>query len=191
MVCVPPVPKTTRFSSISRAIVFAAGILTATPSASADEVSLSDLEAATRTLGFVENLPKDGILALGVVFASQAPESRALALDVAERLRGLAGPNSLTIKTDIIAADSISQYAGRLDALFILPGVSGEGAAIADAVRLRRLVSISNDPRCLDQQCCVLMVRTAQDVEIVLNGELAKAAETRFSSVFAMMVKRK
>lgn len=191
MVFVPPVPTTTRLSSISRAIVFAAGVLAATPSASADEVSLSDLEAATRTLGFVENLPKDGTLALGVVFASQAPESRALALDVAERLRGIAGPNSLTITAEIIPADSISQYAGRLDALFILPGASGEGAAIADAVRQRHLVSISNDPRCLDQQCCVLLVRTAQDVEIVLNGELAKAAETRFSSVFAMMVKRK
>jgi hypothetical protein len=53
------------------------------------------------------------------------------------------------------------------------------------------LVSISNDPACMDAKCCVLMVRTVGGVEIVLDTQLAEAVGAHFSSVFTMMVKRR
>jgi hypothetical protein len=85
----------------------------------------------------------------------------------------------------------LAQFASRVDALFLLPGSSKDQAAITEFMRRRHLVSISNDPACMDAKCCVLMVRTTGGVEIVLDTQLAEAVGAHFSSVFTMMVKRK
>ena len=71
-----------------------------------------------------------------------------------------------------------------------LPGAAN-AQAIADIVRRRHVISISTDPACLDSKCCVLMVHAERKVEIVLDTALADAAGAHFSSVFAMMVKRR
>jgi hypothetical protein len=62
---------------------------------------------------------------------------------------------------------------------------------VGDFIRRRHIISISNDPACLGAGCCVLMVRTTGTVEIVLDTALADSVGARFSTVFAMMVKRK
>jgi hypothetical protein len=61
---------------------------------------------------------------------------------------------------------------------------------ILEAILHHRLVSISDDPICIQEKCCVLMVRAGQRVEITLNTALADAVGARFSLVFTMAVKR-
>ena len=161
------------------------------PAYAVDEVSLADLKAATRSLGFLQNLPRGGSFNLGIVYAPASPNGKLLGQQVAERLRSLPGPNQSDLKPEAIATSELTGHAAHLDALYLVPGITGSAAAIADVAKRRHLLVISNDPACLDQHCCMLMVRDSGKVEIVLDSELAQSAGVNFSSVFAMMVKHR
>ena len=166
-------------------------LCTAHAAYAASEVSSADLQAAARALGFLDPLPRDQTIVVGIVYAPNLIGGRASAVQAAEQFKAIPGPNHTSFQTEIISADALAQFANRVDALFLLPGSSKDQAAITEFMRRRHLVSISNDPACMDAKCCVLMVRTTGGVEIVLDTQLAEAVGAHFSSVFTMMVKRK
>jgi ABC-type sugar transport system substrate-binding protein len=157
------------------------------PARAADDVSLADLRAATRALGFLQNLPRKSEFVIGIVHAGNG----ALAQQTAERMRGLAGPNNAVFKTQIVPLNELAAHADRLDAIYLLPGGTAGGAAVVEVARRRHIPVLSNDRACLDANCCMLMVRDTGQVEIILDTGLTKSAGVNFSSVFAMMVKRK
>lgn len=157
----------------------------------ADDVTVGDLQAAARAIGFLNNLPRDGVTIIGVVYASQSPSSKALATQTANLLSTLPGPNNSTIRARPVPVETLVQANDRLDAIFLLPGMSAEAPTIVEAIRRRHILSISNDPACLETNCCVLMVRANPQVEIILNSAMAEAVGADFSTVFAMIVKRK
>ena len=157
----------------------------------ADDVTIADLQAAARAIGFLNNLPRDGTVVVGVVYASQNPSSRALASQTASLLSTLAGPNKSTIRARLLSVDNLVQANDRLDVIFLMPAMSAEAPAIVDAIRRRHILSISSDPTCLETNCCVLMVRANPEVEIILNSAMAQSVGADFSTVFAMIVKRK
>ena len=179
-----------KISTLPAAVALAV-LLTGSPLHAAEEpaVSLSDLQATARSLGFLDTLRRDGTIVIGIVYAS--PANRAPAAQVADRLRAIPGPNASELRPELIAAADLPQFPGRLDAVFLMPGVPAAETGMAESVRRRRIVSISNDPTCLDTRCCVLLIRTTRGVEIFLDTALADAVGARFSSVFSMMVKRK
>ena len=72
---------------------------------------------------------------------------------------------------------------------YLIPGTTS--SAIVDVARRRHLLVMSNDPTCLDQRSCMLMVRDTGRVEIVLDSALAQSAGVSFSSVFTMMVQHR
>jgi hypothetical protein len=156
----------------------------------AAEPSNADLEAVVRTLGFLETLRRDGPIFAGIVYAPNAPGARVQAVQVAERLSKMQGPNKAAIRATPIAADAFGQSTDQSDVIYLMPGVTAEAQTIVEVARRRHLVTISNDPACLGEKCCVLMVRTDHGVEIVLQTALADAVGARFSAVFSMMVKR-
>ena len=172
-------------SSLILAAAFAAAAA-AVPARAADDVSLADLKAATRSLGFLQY--HSGGFVIGIVYA---PNGKNLSQQTAERIRTLPGPNNSGFKAETVAVGELAGSSEHLDALYLVPGTTGNASAIADIARRRHLLVMSNDPACLDQHCCMLMVRDNGRVEIVLDSELAQAAGVSFSSVFAMMVKHK
>jgi hypothetical protein len=157
----------------------------------ANEVTVADLQAASRALGFLDALPRDSTIVVGVVYAPSLIGGRASAVQAAEQFKAIPGPNHTSFQVEILATDGLAQFANRVDAVFLVPGASKDQAAIGEFLRRRQLVSISNDPACMEAKCCVLMVRTTGGVEIVLDTQLAEAVGAHFSSVFTMMVKRK
>ncbi len=157
----------------------------------ADDVTVADLQAAVRAIGFSENSPRDGTTVIGVVYASQNPSGKALALQTAGLLSTLKGPDKSTIRARTVSVENLVQANDRLDAIYLLPGMSTEAPEIVEAIRRRHILSISNDTACLETNCCVLMVRANPQVEIILNSALAQAVGADFSTVFAMIVKRK
>jgi hypothetical protein len=173
------------------AAIFVLGLAAVSPAFAADDVSLADLKAATRSLGFLQNLPRETTFAIGIVYASGSAASKSLGQQTADRLRSLPGPNNSSLKIEMIAAGDLAASTARLDALYLVPGATSSAAAIAEVARRRHLLVMSNDPACLDQHCCMLMVRDTGRVEIVLDSTLTQAAGITFSSVFAMMVKHK
>jgi hypothetical protein len=162
-----------------------------TPSAHAAEVSTADLEAVTRSLGFLESLPRDRSIDVGIVYAPNAGSGRTEAVQIAERFNALPGPNQRILHAVPVAVDNLAQIPEGIDVIYLMTGVSSESASIIDTARRRHLVTISNDPACLDQKCCVLMIHAGRGVEITIQTALADAVGARFSTVFSMMVKRK
>jgi hypothetical protein len=156
-----------------------------------DQVSADNIQAAMRTLNFLESLPKEGTITVGVVYCSCIPAARAIAEATAQLIGTMHGPNSRALKPLVISTDALAQSGDHLDVLFLVASASKDSTAIVDTMRRRRLPSLSDDPSCADTGCCVILVRTGQRVEISLNTSLADAVGARFSLVFTMVVKRK
>ena len=156
----------------------------------ADPISIDNLQAAVQTLNFLESLPKEGPVTVGVIFASEIANSQDQAKETVKAIGTLRGPNNRDLQAVAISIDDLSHYAGHLDMIYLLFGTSSHSGAIVTAIRRLRAVSISDDPACVATKCCVLLVRSAQRVEITLNSALADAAGARFSLVFMMVVKR-
>jgi len=162
------------------------------PSAyAADQVSVDNLQAAVRTLSFLESLPKEGTIIVGVVYPSDIPSGEALAAQTAKVIGTMRGPNSRMLRSIILSTNDLVKFEGHLDMIFLVTGASKHSEAILDVMRTRHLMSISDDPVCVDTKCCVLLVLTGQRVEISLNTALADEVGARFSLVFTMVVKRK
>jgi YfiR/HmsC-like len=162
------------------------------PSARAiDQISVDNLQAAMRTLSFLESLPKEGAIVVGVVYPSGTPATRVLATETAKVIGTMRGPNTRMLQPLVFSTNDLGKFDGHLDVLFLVMGASKDAQAILNVMLSHRLVSISDDPACVDTKSCVLMVRTGQRVEVSLNTALADAVGARFSLVFTMVVKRK
>jgi hypothetical protein len=160
------------------------------PLQAADAPSQADLQAAVRTLGFLDTLPKNAPVSVGVVFGAGTHEGVKAAQQTAAALTSMRWSGG-AIRATAVSADELAQNAPHFSVLYLLPGLNGQGAAVADLVRRQHVISISGDPSCLEARYCVLMVRAGASVDIILDTSLADASGARFSSVFTMMVKRR
>lgn len=173
------------------AIVLAWSIATFVPAAATGNPEQADLQAATRALGFLDTLQNQPVIVIGVVYSDGGATNKNEASRVAGQLSVMPGANSSTIRANIITIDELAHTTQHLDALYLMPSTTAYAGIITDYVRRQHVVSISNDPACLDTKRCVLMVQAGSSVNIVLDTALAKSAGAHFSSVFTMMVKRK
>lgn len=176
---------------VLRIMFLATTVLVGQRADAVDQVSLDNLQASMRALNFLESLPAAGAIVVGVVYAPEIPGSQAAAMEIARNLSAMRGPNSRTVQTIVISPRDLDVFQGRLNVIFLSVGVSMHPERILGAMSRLHLVSISDDPACIDNRSCVLMVRTGQQVEISLNTSLADAVGARFSLVFMMMVKRR
>lgn len=150
-------------------------------------VNHQELLASLRALNFVEGLPKDGKLTIGVVHAGDAEPARR----VAAAFSALRGPKGAMPQAVTIDVDELSDYSGRIDAIYLMPGASNAAGTVLDTLHQRRVVSISSDADCRETRCCVLLVTAGKRVEIVLDTALTEALDLHFATVFTLMVKRR
>lgn len=183
--------RTARLSALfAGALVFALLVVASSAARAADDITSSDLEAAGRAIAFLNNLPNDGTIVVGIV-AVETPDGRAKAAQAAALFERVQRPGVTTFRTVLIGAKDLAQTTGRLDAILLMPNQVIPAGDIANAVRRRHVASISTDPSCIGAKCCVLLVQTAGRVRIVLNTALANAVGAQFSSIFMMMVERR
>jgi hypothetical protein len=184
--------RRSRRSSLLRLAAVTLGVIVSAestaPARAAEALDESMIQAVARTLGFLESAPREQSFEVAVLYE---PSGEAVAADAASQLTGLPGPRRATLHATAYTADDLDQAADRVDALLVMPGLMEDADRIADFVRSRRIVSVSNDPGCLAADTCVVMVNADRDVEIVLNTRLADAVGARFSTVFTMMVIRR
>jgi hypothetical protein len=168
------------------------GLFGVLPTARAvDRASVDNLQASVRTLCFLESLPKEGSIVVGVIYAPDTRGGDALAAETAALLSTMRGPNSRRLKPQVVSIDDLAHFRGHLDVLFLVQGAAKRSDILLDAMRRLHLVTISDDSLCFIAQTCVLMVRAGPRVEISLNTALADAVSARFSLVFMMVVNRK
>jgi hypothetical protein len=161
------------------------------PAHAMDQASIDNVQAAMRTLSFLESLPKDGPIIVGVLYSSDTPDAQAVAEATAQLIGTMHGPNFRTLQPLVLSTNALAQFQGHLDVLWLTAGVCKHAVLIVDSIRRQHVVSISDDPQCADSQCCVIAVRAGKRVEISLNTALADAVGAHFSLVFTMVVKRK
>jgi hypothetical protein len=182
--------KQFRRALLHRVLPFLVLLLCGVPHANAVEpIVIDNLQAAVQSLNFLDSLPKDGPIAIGVIYAPEVSNAQLVATETSKALSAMHGPNNRDIQTVVMTIDEVSRYAGHLDVVYLLVGVSNHSNVIVAALRRLRAISISGDPACMVAACCVLLVRSGQRVEITLNSALAGAAGARFSLVFMMVVK--
>src|SRR5580698_2757292 len=70
-----------------------------------DQVSVDNLQAAVRTLSFLESLPKEGTIIVGVVYPSDIPSGEALATQTAKVIGTMRGPNSRMLHPIIVSTN--------------------------------------------------------------------------------------
>jgi len=157
--------------------------------ASAADVPRADVQAAVQTLRFLDSLKHHAAIAVDVVYRSGDEQSKALAQKAVAVFQSLSGSASTTILANAVALGDLGQR--HADILYVVPGLSDSGAAVADFVRRQHAVSICNDPAWLHAQGCMLLIRGGARTEITLDTALAQDSGAVFSSFFLMMVKRK
>lgn len=168
------------------AILLTAGLCTPAPAA---DVSPADLQASMRALGFLSSLQNRASITVGVVYVGGDPDSKALAGRTVTMLTRLKGPGSSTVSASMVAVQDLNTI--HVDALYLMPLPPDGGHTVSDFVKRQGVVSISNDPGCLDAQACVLLVQARSNMTIVLDTALAQATGAKFSTVFTMLVKRR
>ena len=111
--------------------------------AAADAVGIPDLQAAMRALGFLDSLPQDGTIFVGVVYGPSIPDGRAAAEQIVGELNAMEGPGSKVLHAEAIPLENLSQAQGRLDVL------RGQ-ALLGDAgqIQLSPTPSAPTFPRC-------------------------------------------
>jgi len=159
------------------------------PAAAVEAAAWADLQAAVRALGFLDSIQNRQTVSIGVVYANEADSNAAN--QTAGMLSSLRGIGPASVHATAIPLDELIRADRRFDVVYLMPGLVTNGNRIIEYVRQQRVVSVSNDPTCLNGGYCVLMVRAGAGVSIVLDTALANAAGARFASVFTLMVKRK
>jgi hypothetical protein len=160
----------------------------APPAHAMDHLAVDSLQAVMRPLSFLESLPKEAIIAVGVVYPSDIPTTQVLAAETANAIGIMRGPNSRKLQPVVLSTSTRANFEGHLDPVLLVMGASKHPEVILGTMCRLHLVSISDDPICVNTKCCMLMVGAGQRIEISLNTTLADDVGARFS---AMVVKRK
>jgi hypothetical protein len=154
-------------------------------------VATADLQAALRSLGFLQSLQNRSAVVIAVIYNGSDTASRAQAQWVAAELTTLPGPGSARVTVNVVAAQDLAQSSQHFDALYLMPLPAEASRSAGDYVRRQSVISISSDPACLETQSCVLLVQARSSLSIVLDTALARAVGAKFSTVFTMLVKRR
>src|ERR1700722_8009824 len=83
------------------------------PAQAVDQVSVDNLQAAMRTLSFLESLPKGGPIVVGVLYAADTPDAQSAAEATAQFIGTLHGPNSRPLQPLLLASNALAHVQGH------------------------------------------------------------------------------
>jgi hypothetical protein len=166
---------------------FGAGILCAYAafgSTVAAEVTPTDLQVAARALSFMEK-PFAGLVRVGILYAPSSPES----VREAETLRALLGEGmkigKLELKPSLVKTSDAAT--ASVDLFFLTEFVTPADASAAGIVALKR-PCVTTDFAQVQSGACLMGIRSAPKVQIVVNRAAAKDSGVAFATVFRVMI---
>ncbi len=148
------------------------------------EVTTTDLQVAARALSFMEK-PFAGVVRVGILYAPDSPRS----VREAETLRKLLGEGMKIGKFELQPAlVKIGDLAAaNVDMFFLTEFVSAADASGAGIVALKR-PCVTTDFAQVESGACLMGVRSAPKVQIVINRAAAKDSGVAFATVFRVMI---
>ncbi len=149
------------------------------------EVTQMDLQIAARALSFMEK-PLTGNVRLGVVYRPGDAQSIRRADAVAKLLGDGLTVGNVTFRPVTVNIDQA--ITAPVDAFFLPDGLGAGAAKISEATAKRKVPCITLDLPQVEAGYCVLGVKVDPKVQIYLNRAAAAQSDTRFASVFLMMI---
>jgi hypothetical protein len=150
----------------------------------AAEVTATDLQVAARALSFMEK-PLGSVVRVGIVYAPDSPRS----VREAETLRTLLGEGmkigKFELRPTLVKIDGLA--AAQVDMFFLTEFVSATDASGAGIVALKH-PCVTTDFAQVESGACLMGVRSAPKVQIVINRAAAKDSGVTFATVFRVMI---
>lgn len=172
-----------RYSAIGMAVPFMLFMLLAAPAHA--QLSQVDLQLAARVFGFMEK-PLTGTVRLGIVYVPGDTQS-VQGADAAETLLGTGlKVGNLTFVPVPVRIDQAST--APVDAFFLPDGLGDKAQPIANAAAKKKIPCITLDVAQVQNGTCALGVQIVPKVQIYVNRVAAENSDTRFVSVFRMMI---
>jgi ABC-type uncharacterized transport system substrate-binding protein len=150
----------------------------------AAEVTPTDLQVAARALSFMEK-PFAGAVRVGILYSPGSPDS----VREAEALRALLGEGmkigKLELKPALVPTSEAS--AASVDLFFLTEFVAAADANAAGIAALKR-PCVTTDFAQVQSGACLMGVRSAPKVQIVVNRAVARDTGVEFATVFRVMI---
>lgn len=164
--------------ALAAALLFIAGRATAI-------VMPQDLQIAARALGFLAK-PPSGEVRVAVVYAADSPQSVQEAGHLMQMLGNGLTVGNITLKPTLVSVDALART--RAGLIFLSPGVGSEGRLVAAASRSAQIPCVTTDLSQVRSGNCAIGIRSAPEIEILVNHAAAAATGTTFSTIFRVMI---
>lgn len=149
----------------------------------AASVTAADLGVLAHALVFQEPpVPDKGVIAIAYAAGDPASQRDAAAI-LAEIGSGLATANG-TLRPVLV--DTATLASSRFQVL--IPAAGAAGPALKRAWQKQHALCVTTDLASVRNGSCIIGIRTAPRVNIILNGEAARQAGIRFATAFLMMI---
>lgn len=148
-------------------------------------VTATDLQVAARALSFMEQ-PLRGTVRVGIVYSNASPASHRQAEEV-ERLLG-SGLRAGNLELHAVMVELGEHKSADVDLFLLTEHVTAEQAQLAGLGADRRTLCVTTDLEQVRNGSCVMGVRSAPKVEILVNRVAAQARGLSFATVFRVMI---
>ena len=159
-------------------------LLGSSPALSAQPPSLQDMQLAGRVLHFQAAQPS-GAMVVAIAFDAADPQSRDEAAAVQALLGTGLGVDNLILQPVLVEQRELIGPAAY-DAIFSATGV--DAGLLGAALRVRHIPCLTRQLEQVQSGSCIVAIRSAPSVGIVLNTANAAASGVRFATAFRMMV---
>lgn len=175
----PKPPAHVRWTTLCAAsLILAAGPATAL-------VMPQDVQIAARALGFLAK-PPSGEVQVAVVYAEDSPQS----LEDAHHLMQILAPGltvgNITLEPTLVPVNRLARAQAGL--IFLAPGIGSEGSLVAAASRSLHVPCVTTDLSQVRSGNCAIGIRSAPQIQILVNHAAAAASGTTFSTIFRVMI---
>jgi hypothetical protein len=165
-------------------VLFAAGLVLSLGRATA-LIMPQDLQIAARALGFLAH-PPSGDVRVAVVYAKDSPQSLAEARNVMQILGGGLTVGNITLRPALVPVEALTR--ARVGLIFLAPGIGSQGSLVAAVSRSSRIPCVTTDLSQVRNGDCAIGIRTAPQIQILVNRMAAAASGTTFSTIFRVMI---
>jgi len=166
-------------------ILFAAGLLLVTGRAMA-LVMPQDVQIAARALGFLAK-PPSGDVRVAVVYAADNAQSLEEGQHLMQILGGGLTVGNITLKPVLVPTSALAGT--RAGLIFLTAGIGPEATLVAAASRSAQVPCVTTDLNQVRSGNCAIGIRSAPQIEIVVNRAAAAASGTAFSTIFRVMIR--
>ncbi len=157
-------------------------------SATADADSNKDISTISKAIGFIQSGPT-GTINMAIVYNPESKESLSHANEVAKLTSSPIGSDKVKLIGKKALLSSLEKETYKV--IFITRGMTKDYPYILKKANEMKAITVSTDNNCLENNGCLLTIKTDPYIDIMMNTKIAKETHIKFASAFSMMIIKK